>query len=548
MRMHELLGEIRQRQAAGDRVALATLVDVLRSAPRDPGAVMAICESGQLFGSISGGCVEAALAQEAAAVLRDGRARLVEYGLSDADAQAVGLSCGGTLSVLVEPLEQAESAAIERRLSSEALVAESMRLDDRGLGNRLFIFEDSTFGSLGNDRLDDVVVAEVRASIAGEATEIRGYGDEGEPHGDVRVFIHNVLAKPRMYIFGAIDFAHAMVRVAKLLGYEVTLCDARPAFATTDRFPEADRVIVAWPDDFLRGAPVDERTAIVALTHDEKFDIPLIRAALETNAGYIGVMGSRANQRTAPRAIARTRRDRTRNRALERADRARPGRAHARRDGDRDRVGDHRVAPRARRRAPRHRHRTAQRPLEVTAVVLAAGRSSRMGAQKLLMDVRGVPMIDRVLDVTRDYDTIVVSSPEVAPHIHSRPRIQIILNPKPDLGMAHSFEIANGAAPPENALLVFLGDKPLVTEALAKTIAENAITAGADVCFPERDGVGGHPVFFSPRARSRVETLSGDSLQSLRDDPELVRVPVPVEDNSAYDDVNDPAQLRTMNA
>jgi xanthine dehydrogenase accessory factor len=304
MRMHELLAEIRQRQAAGDSVALATLVDVLRSAPRDPGAVMAICASGQLFGSISGGCVEAALVQEATGVLRDGRARLVDYGLSDADAQAVGLSCGGTLSVLVEPLDQAETAAIERRMSSEALVAESMRLDDRGRGNRLFIFEDSTFGSLGNDRLDDVVASEVRASIAGEATEIRGYGDEGEPHGDVRVFIHCVLAKPRMYIFGAIDFAHAMVRVAKLLGYEVTLCDARPAFATTERFPEADRVVVAWPDDFLRDAPVDERTAIVALTHDEKFDIPLIRAALETNAGYIGVMGSR---RTNERRLAQLR-------------------------------------------------------------------------------------------------------------------------------------------------------------------------------------------------------------------------------------------------
>lgn len=304
MRMHELLAEIRRQQDAGERVALATLVDVLRSAPRDPGAVMAISSSGALFGSISGGCVESALAQEAAGVLRSGQARLVEYGLSDADAQAVGLSCGGTLSVLVEPLQQAETAAVERRLSSETLVAEAVRLDDRGLANRLFLFEDSSFGSLGNDRLDDVVAAEVRASIAGDATEIRGYGNEGEPHGDVRVFIHRVLPKPRMYIFGAIDFAHAMVRVAKLLGYEVTLCDARAAFATPERFPEADRVVVAWPDDFLREAPIDERTAIVALTHDEKFDIPLIRAALQTNAGYIGVMGSR---RTNERRLAQLR-------------------------------------------------------------------------------------------------------------------------------------------------------------------------------------------------------------------------------------------------
>lgn len=293
MRMRELLTQIRERQAAGDRVALATLVDVRRSAPRDPGAVMAICNSGRLFGSISGGCVEAALVEEAHRVMRDDRARLIEYGLTDADAQAVGLSCGGTLSVLVEPLEGAETAALERRLASDALIAETVRLDDRATGNRFFIFENSSFGSLGNDRLDDVVATELRASIAGEPAEIRGYGDEGEPHGDVRVFIARVLPKPRMYIFGAIDFAHAMVRVAKLLGYEVTLCDARPAFATAERFPEADRVVVAWPDDFLQTVPVDERTAIVALTHDEKFDIPLIRAALKTAAGYIGVMGSR---------------------------------------------------------------------------------------------------------------------------------------------------------------------------------------------------------------------------------------------------------------
>ncbi|HEV2262127.1 MAG TPA: XdhC/CoxI family protein [Candidatus Rubrimentiphilum sp.] len=274
-------------------MALATLVDVLRSAPRDPGAVMAIASDGTLYGSISGGCVEAALAQEAQLVLRQGNPRIVEYGLSDADAQAVGLSCGGTLTILIEPLDTAETQALQRKLANETLIAESIRVDASKLGDRLFIFADSSLGSLGNNRLDDVVAMELRASVSGETTEIRGYGPEGEPHGDVRVFIQRVLPKPRMYIFGAIDFAHAMVRVAKLLGYEVTLCDARAAFATTERFPEADRVVVSWPDEFLRNAPVDERTAIVALTHDEKFDIPLIQAALETHAGYIGVMGSR---------------------------------------------------------------------------------------------------------------------------------------------------------------------------------------------------------------------------------------------------------------
>lgn len=171
-----------------------------------------------------------------------------------------------------------------------------------------------------------------------------------------------------------------------------------------------------------------------------------------------------------------------------------------------------------------------------------------MGAQKLLMDVRGVPMLDRVLDACRDFETIVISSPEVAPRIRLRPRMKVIRNTRPELGMAHSFEIANGAAPPDHGLLVFLGDKPLVTTTLAGTIAQRAQESQADVCFPERDGVGGHPVFFSPRARTRLEVTTGDSLQSLRDDPELSRLGVPIDDEGAYDDVNDPAQLRSMNA
>lgn len=167
-----------------------------------------------------------------------------------------------------------------------------------------------------------------------------------------------------------------------------------------------------------------------------------------------------------------------------------------------------------------------------------------MGEQKLLMSVRGVPMIDRVLDACRDYDTLVVSSPELAPHIHSRPRLTVVQNNKPDLGMAHSFDLANGAIEPESALLVFLGDKPLVTAELARTIVHAAEEACADVCFPERDGIGGHPVFFSPHARSRVEVLSGDSLKALRDDPALIRVAVQTADNGAFDDIDDPGALR----
>ncbi|HEX5275557.1 MAG TPA: NTP transferase domain-containing protein [Candidatus Rubrimentiphilum sp.] len=169
-----------------------------------------------------------------------------------------------------------------------------------------------------------------------------------------------------------------------------------------------------------------------------------------------------------------------------------------------------------------------------------------MGAQKLLMDVRGVPMLDRVLDATRDFETIVVTSPEVAHHIRLRPRIQVLQNTKRDLGMAHSFEIANGFAPPEHALLVFLGDKPFVTAALANTIVKQALAAEADVCFPEHENIGGHPVFFSPKARTHSEVLHGELLHALRDAPNLVRVPVPVDDAGAFTDVDTAADLRAV--
>lgn len=291
--MLELLPDIAGRLAAGTRTAVATLVEVRGSAPRDPGAAMLVTGSGEIRGSISGGCVEAALAEEAVSVLRDGNARLLEYGISDADAQAVGLSCGGHLTVLLDAPDAVFFKAIESALAAEPLLALAARLDEGGRGLRLAVFGNRTIGSLGTVPLDDAVAREIRGSSSPARAEIRTYGQAGEPHGDVRLFIERRMAKPSMYVFGAIDFAQAMVRAGVLLGYEVTLCDARAAFATRERFPQAHRVVVAWPDDFLKEAPVDERTAIVALTHDERFDVPLIRAALQTNAAYIGMMGSR---------------------------------------------------------------------------------------------------------------------------------------------------------------------------------------------------------------------------------------------------------------
>jgi xanthine dehydrogenase accessory factor len=179
-------------------------------------------------------------------------------------------------------------------LHTDQPVALATRLDGSAAGAKLLVFTDTALGDLGTSGLNYAAAQEARALLAVGETAIRTFGEDGEPVGmDVRVFIQAFAPKPNMYIFGAIDFSRAMARIGKYLGYSVSVIDARPIFATKARIPDADRVVVSWPDEFLSRAPVDERTALIILTHDVKFDIPLLQVALRTNAGYIGAMGSR---------------------------------------------------------------------------------------------------------------------------------------------------------------------------------------------------------------------------------------------------------------
>jgi xanthine dehydrogenase accessory factor len=179
-------------------------------------------------------------------------------------------------------------------LHADRPVALVTRLDGAQAGGKLLVFEDDAHGDLGTPGLNHAAAGEARALLAVGETATRSFGEDGEPVGvEVRLFIAAYAPKPAMYIFGAIDFSRAMARIGKYLGYQVTVIDARPVFATKQRIPDADDVVVAWPDEFLAKAPVSERTALIVLTHDVKFDIPLLRVALRTEAGYIGAMGSR---------------------------------------------------------------------------------------------------------------------------------------------------------------------------------------------------------------------------------------------------------------
>ncbi|MGH3227521.1 MAG: XdhC family protein [Streptosporangiaceae bacterium] len=309
--MRDILNKVTKWWEAGETFGLATVVRTYRSAPRDPGAALAVSPGGEVTGSVSGGCVEGAVYELSMDVSQTGSPVLQTYGVSDDDAFAVGLTCGGILDIFVEPVNQARfpelgdiAAAVER---GEPVAVATVIGGPGQVGARRVIWgrpgpdksddgwHAGASGTLGSGaRLDAAVDDDVRGMLAQGLTGIRRYGAHGERRGDeLSVFVNAFAPPPRMLVFGAIDFAAAVARVGKFLGYHVTVCDARQVFATRSRFPDADEVIVEWPHRFLAGTSIDSRTVICVLTHDPKFDVPLLEVALRTPAGYIGAMGSR---------------------------------------------------------------------------------------------------------------------------------------------------------------------------------------------------------------------------------------------------------------
>jgi xanthine dehydrogenase accessory factor len=306
--VRDILDTITKWWDSGETFGLATVVRTFRSAPREPGAALAVSDSGEVVGSVSGGCVEGAVYELAREVCETGQAVLQTYGVSDDDALSVGLTCGGILHIFVEPVDAAgfpELGGVAAGIAAGEPVAVATVIEGPGrVGARRVIWAAAepgaaarvgAAGTLGaGDRLDQAVDDDVRGMLAQGLTGVRRYGAHGERRGDdLAVFVHSFAPPPRMLVFGAIDFAAAVARAGKFLGYRVTVCDARPIFATPARFPEADEVVVDWPHRYLARTPVDERTVICVLTHDPKFDVPLLEVALRTPAGYIGAMGSR---------------------------------------------------------------------------------------------------------------------------------------------------------------------------------------------------------------------------------------------------------------
>jgi xanthine dehydrogenase accessory factor len=254
--MRDVVAEVSRWLADGEEIALATVVATWGSSPRPLGSKMAVTRSGKMAGSVSNGCIEGAVFEEAQAVLREGRPRLVPYGVADDVAFEVGLACGGHVEVFIQPVADAHRQVIEA-IDSERPVL-------------------------------------LRTDLRSGAANVFSEEPEGElPWREGDRFYEPFLRPPHMVIVGAIHIAIPLHRLAKLMGYRVTVVDARSKFATQERFPEADAVRVAWPEEGLAGIPLDASTYVVILTHDPKFDLPALRAVVGSRVRYIGAIGSR---------------------------------------------------------------------------------------------------------------------------------------------------------------------------------------------------------------------------------------------------------------
>ncbi|KIZ15595.1 XdhC family protein [Streptomyces natalensis] len=316
--MLDIAEELHRWVGQGRDFAVATVVATNGSAPRQPGAALAVDTDGTAIGSVSGGCVEGAVYELCQEALKTGKPVLERFGYSDEDAFAVGLTCGGIIDILITPVRasgrgpaadsgstgtpvdstaETLAAALAAAAQGEAAaVARIIEGPAELVGRALLVRPDGSHtGTLGgHPALDRTAVEETRALLDAGRTTTLEIGAEGAQCGrPVVLLVESSVPAPRMIVFGAIDFASALVKVGKFLGYRVTVCDARPVFATRARFPDADEIVVDWPHRYLDSQELDGRTVLCVLTHDAKFDVPLLERALKLPVAYVGAMGSR---------------------------------------------------------------------------------------------------------------------------------------------------------------------------------------------------------------------------------------------------------------
>jgi len=295
--MRDVQPEIERWRAAGERVALATVVSVAGSAPRAVGATLAVSERGEIAGSVSGGCVEPDVIEHAQEAIRTGRPVLLSYGITEEqNVEQIGLSCGGEIRVFVERLDEVHERLMEalRAERPATLVTVIEASSPATVGRSLLVAEDgSVTGELGNPALAALAADDAAEALRRGESFARSHTVE---EGRAELFVSAFPPPPTLVIVGAGHITIPLTRLAKVLGYRTIVVDAREAFATRERLPEADELLVEWPDEALARLPISTATSIAVLTHDEKFDVPALVAALRSPAGYVGAIGSRGTR------------------------------------------------------------------------------------------------------------------------------------------------------------------------------------------------------------------------------------------------------------
>ena len=308
--MLDIAADLLEALGAGRRLAVATVTSVDGSAPRALGTSMAVDDQGRVLGSISGGCVEGAVYQAAETVLETGVPVLAEFGFTDGDAFEAGLSCGGRIEVFVHEITMGGArGALDARVVHELEATRDGRpagvaIVVAGRAAGTVIAATASAPEIERDGLDPAAAQRILHELTARVSSgLSGTLDVDCDDEALRVLFVVAATAPRMIIFGAVDFSAALADASSLLGYHVTVCDARPLFATPQRFPSADEVIVAWPSEYLRSTHTDSRTVICVLTHDEKFDIPLLEEALRLPVAFVGAMASRSTHERRIRAL-----------------------------------------------------------------------------------------------------------------------------------------------------------------------------------------------------------------------------------------------------
>ncbi|MBM3130415.1 MAG: XdhC family protein [Chloroflexi bacterium] len=296
--MRDLIATIDAWRARGDAIALATVVKTGGATPRPIGAKMIVNARGEFAGSVSGGCVEGAVIEEAQRVIKTGKPKLLKYGIANETAWEVGLSCGGMIEVWLEVQGSKFKVGAEdwldtitRAIESDELCATATIVNGANVGAKMIVYaDDRASGDLGDAALNTDVARDAQNAMQRESPENRVYGD-------AEIFIDVFAPKPNLVIIGGVHTAIPLTQFAQALGFHVTIVDGRARFASRERFPTADEIIVEWPQDALARIKIDASTYIAILTHDPKFDLPALAALSQmTPPRYIGAMGSRATR------------------------------------------------------------------------------------------------------------------------------------------------------------------------------------------------------------------------------------------------------------